>query len=102
MRVEGQGAGFRTVDEYWLDNGVLLGARLEVQRSNRRPVADRIWFRNHALYRWTDGRGRVLNTESRSTQFEVRMMRARLDTLLQRLNDDTQRLPRRSAVRTDP
>jgi hypothetical protein len=88
LRVEAEGAGFRTRDDYWFGDGVLLGARLEVSRPGRRPAVDRVWFRNQALYRWTDAAGRHLNPEARSTQFEVRMMRARLDTLLQRLNAD--------------
>ncbi len=92
LRVEGEGAGLRMVDEYWIDNGVLLGARLEMQRADQRPAVDHVWFRRNALYRWTDATGRVLNPASRSTQFEVHMLRARFDTLVQHLTSrDAQR-----------
>jgi hypothetical protein len=118
LRLDGEGAGFRSVDEYWLEHGTLLGARLELRRTNTRtngstndslngspngntniransrtnsrtsdrPQVDQIWFRTNALYRWTDRDGRVMNPASRSTQFEVRMLRARLDSLVHHLS----------------
>jgi hypothetical protein len=47
---------------------------------------DQVWFRDRELYRWTDADGRHLEAEARSTQFQVRMMRARFDSLLARLS----------------
>jgi hypothetical protein len=85
VRVEGEGAGFRTTDNYWLNDGVLMGARLAIVRDGRRPAIDQVWFRDRALYRWTDAAGRRLNPAARSTQYEVRMLRARFDTLMRRL-----------------
>jgi hypothetical protein len=85
VRVEGEGAGFRTTDSYWLTDGVLMGARLAIVRDGRRPAIDQVWFRDGALYRWTDAAGRRLNPSARSTQYEVRMLRARFDTLMRRL-----------------
>ncbi len=96
LRVEGQGTGFRTVDNYWLSDGVFLGARLEVIRPGRRPGVDEIWFRDRQLYRWTDAAERHLDPAARSTQFLVQMMTARLDSLLQVLAaDDALRMPER-------
>jgi hypothetical protein len=86
VRVEGEGTGFRSVDDYWLSDGVLLGARLEVTRPGRKPEVDEVWFRDRQFYRWTDADGRHLGAEARSTQFQVRMMRARFDSLLARLS----------------
>lgn len=85
LRVEADGAGFHSIDNYWLSNGVFLGARLEVVRPGRPAAVDTIWFRDRTLYRWTDPDGRRLNPDARSTQFQVQMMHARLDSLLQRL-----------------
>jgi hypothetical protein len=95
LRVEGQGEGFRTTDDYWFDHGVLLGARLELHRGDARPAVDEIWFRTNALYRWTDAAGRSLNPDARSTQFAVQMLLARLDTLVTYLNDSSPRRARR-------
>lgn len=85
LQVEASGDAFRTRDTYWFSNGALLGAQLELARDGRRPSVDRVWFRNRALYRWTDAEGRWLLPAARSTQYEVQMLRARLDTLLQTL-----------------
>lgn len=96
LRVEGNGAGFRSVDDYWLSNGVFLGARLEIIRPGRRAAVDQLWFRDRALYRWTDPSGRHLNPDARSTQYEVRTMRARLDSLIRLVSaDDAIRKPLR-------
>lgn len=96
LRVEGEGAGFRSVDDYWLSDGVFLGARLEIIRPGRRATVDSLWFRDRALYRWTDPGGRHLNPDARSTQYEVQMMRARLDSLLRLVSaDDARRKPQR-------
>lgn len=88
IRVESEGAEFRTVDHYWLADGTFLGARLELLRPGKRPAVDEVWFRGAALYRWTDAEGRHLNAEARSTQYEVQMMRARLDSMLVVLTAD--------------
>jgi hypothetical protein len=96
VRVEASGTGFRSVDNYWLDDGVFLGARLEVVRPGRRPAVDRVWFRGDRLYRWTNAAGRHLEPDARSTQYEVLMLRARLDSLLHALAaDDMVRRPSR-------
>ena len=86
--MDGNGAAFRTGDTYWFSNGVLLGAELSLARIGRKPAVDRVWFRNRALFRWTDGEGRRLEPAARSTQYEVQMMRARLDSLLRVLDRD--------------
>lgn len=88
LRVEMVGVGFHSTDDYWLSDGAFLGARLEMVRPNRKPAVDVVWFRGPALYRWTDAAGRRLAPDARSTQFEVRMMRARLDSLLRLLDAD--------------
>lgn len=96
LRVEGEGTGFRTLDNYWLSDGVFLGARLEVSRPGRRPAVDEIWFHDRELYRWIDPGGRHLDPAARSTQLEVRMMMTRLDRLLRVLTaDDAIRTPAR-------
>ena len=88
LHVDGNGAAFRTRDTYWFSNGVLLGAELSLARFGGKPAVDRVWFRNRALYRWTDAEGRHLEPAARSTQYEVQMMRARLDSLLRVLDRD--------------
>lgn len=88
LHVDGNGAAFRTRDTYWFSNGVLLGAELSLARLGRKPAVDRVWFRNRALFRWTDGEGRRLEPAARSTQYEVQMMRSRLDSLLRVLDRD--------------
>ena len=88
LHVETRGAGFQASDNYWLRNGVLLGARLTVLRPGRRPAIDRIWFRDRALYRWTNASGEHLNPKARSTQYELRMMRTGYDSLLHLLAAD--------------
>jgi hypothetical protein len=88
VAVQGSGAGFRSVDTYWFSNGALLGARLEMTRGDRKPVVDEVWFRDRALYRWTDREGRHLEPDARSTQYEVRMLRERLDVLMRTLEID--------------
>lgn len=93
LRVEAEGPGFRSLDNYWFSDGIFLGARLELVRPKRKPAVDVVWFRGPSLYRWTDADGRHLTPEARSTQFEVQMMRARLDSLLHLL--DTARTPTR-------
>ncbi len=82
LRVVGQGTAFSTRDTYWFSNGAFLGARLETLREGRRPTVDQVWFRDRALYRWSDPAGRHLDPHARSTQYETRMMQARLDSLL--------------------
>jgi hypothetical protein len=86
--VQGSGAGFETRDTYWFSNGALLGARLEMLRVQRKPAIDEIWFRDRTLYRWTDHVGRHLEPDARSTQYEVRMLRERLDVLMRTLERD--------------
>ena len=86
--MKGNGTAFRTSDTYWFSNGALLGAELTLVRSGRRPAVDRVWFRDRTLYRWTDAEGRHLESAARSTQYEVQMMRARLDSLLRVLDRD--------------
>ena len=96
LRVEADGPGFRSTDDYWLSNGVFLGARLEVVRPDRPTAVDQLWLRDGALYRWTDPSGRHLNPEARSTQYEVQRMRARFDSLLSIVAaDDAIRKPTR-------
>lgn len=96
LRVEADGPGFRSTDDYWLSNGVFLGARLELVRPDRATAVDQLWFRDGALYRWTDPSGRHLNPEARSTQYEVQRMRARFDSLLSIVSaDDAIRTPTR-------
>ncbi len=96
LRVEASGTGFHSVDDYWLSDGVFLGARLEMIRDGRKPSVEQVWFRDQRLYRWTDAAGRHPNPAARSTQYEVTMLRARLDTLLRRLDaDDAVRRPPR-------
>lgn len=82
LRVDGAGPAFHSRDTYWFAEGAFLGARLEMQRTDRRPAVDQIWFRDRAFYRWQDPAGRHLDPHARSTQYEVQMMQARLDTLL--------------------
>ncbi len=82
LRLEADGPGFRSTDDYWLSNGVFLGARLAVVRPDRTATVEQLWFRDGVLYRWTDPSGHQLNPEARSTQYEVRQMRARFDSLL--------------------
>lgn len=86
LRVAADGPGFRSLDNYWLSDGIFLGARLEVARPKGKPDVDVIWFRGPSLYRWTDADGRHLTPDARSTQFQVQMMRARLDSLLHLLD----------------
>ena len=88
LHVDGNGATFRTRDTYWFSNGVLLGAELSTARVGGMPAVDRVWFRHRALYRWTDAKGRHLEPTARSTQYEVQMMRARVDSLLRVLDRD--------------
>lgn len=88
LQVEADGDAFHTRDTYWFSNGALLGVQLELTRPGKKPALDRVWFRNGALYRWTDADGRHLNPDARSTQYEVRMMRARLDSVLRGLDRD--------------
>ena len=82
LRVDGEGAGFHSVDTYWYSDGALLGARLETRRAGKRTTMDQVWFRDRALYRWRDPVGRHLEPAARSTQYEVQMLRARLDTVM--------------------
>jgi hypothetical protein len=96
LRVEAEGPGFRSTDNYWLSNGVFLGARLELVRPDRPTAVDQLWFRDGALYRWTDPSGRHLNPEARSTQYEVQRMRVRFDSLVSLVAaDDAVRKPPR-------
>lgn len=85
LRVDTDGAGFRTADTYWLHDGTCVGARLETVRADGRPKVERLWFRDSTLYRWTDAAGRVLERDARSTQSEVAMLRTRLDRALRQL-----------------
>jgi hypothetical protein len=85
LRVDGDGSGFRSTDTYWYSNGALLGARLETTRTGKKPTVDQVWFRDRKLYRWRDPVGRHLEPAARSTQYEVLMLRARVDTLLRAL-----------------
>ena len=82
LRVDSEGAGFHSVDTYWYSDGALLGARLETTRAGKRTTMDQVWFRDRALYRWRDPVGRHLEPAARSTQYEVQMLRARLDTVM--------------------
>ena len=96
LHLDSDASAFRTNDTYWFDNGVLFGAQLALTRSTRKTAVDRIWFRNRMLYRWTDAEGRHLEPAARSTQYEVQMLRARLDTLLRALDrEEIVRRPRR-------
>lgn len=87
LRVTTTGATFRSSDVYWLADGALVGARLETTRSGNKPRLDTIWFHNTKLYRWIDADRRSLNAESRSTEYEVEGLRARLDRLLAAVAD---------------
>ena len=82
LRVESDGAGFRTSDLYWFSDTTLVAATLESVRPTGRPERERLWFRNGRLYRWIDAEGRVRNPEVRSTQYEVEMFRSRLQQML--------------------
>jgi hypothetical protein len=94
LHLDSDASAFRTSDTYWFDNGVLFGAQLELTRSRRKAAVDSVWFRNRELYRWTDAEGRHLEGAARSTQYEVQMLRARLDSLLRTLDrDDIVRRP---------
>jgi hypothetical protein len=94
LTVETTGPGFRTTDIFWLHSGVLLGAQLTTQRDDRKPAVDEVWFRNRTLYRWTDPVGRHLNPDTRSTQYDVRRLSVRLDSLLALVSaDDAVRMP---------
>jgi hypothetical protein len=65
-------------------------------RRDRPGEVDLVWFRDGALYRWTDPSGRRLNPAARSTQYEVQRMRARFDSLLSIVAaDDAIRQPTR-------
>ncbi len=86
VRAETVGDRFRTRDEYWFSNGVLLGARLTVTRSGRRDESDHVWFVDNKLYRWTDAEGRHLNREARSTQYQLLTLRTALDSLMRTLS----------------
>jgi hypothetical protein len=85
LRVVGEGSGFHSTDTYWYSNGALLGARLETTRAGARTAVDQVWFRDRKLYRWRDPVGRHLEPAARSTQYEVQMLRARVDTLMRAL-----------------
>lgn len=87
LRVDAEGADFRTADTYWLHDGTCVGARLESVRADERPTVERLWFRDSTLYRWTDAAGRRLERDARSTQSEVGMLRARLDRAMQQLRE---------------
>jgi hypothetical protein len=88
VRVESIGDRFQARDDFWLENGVLLGARLDFTRDGKRHDVDSIWFRDRRLYRWTDAEGRHLNRSSRSTVYQTEALRARLDTLIHALSVD--------------
>lgn len=86
MRVETRGDGFQASDDFWLRNGVLLGARLIARRPGRATAVEQVWFRDLHLYRWSDASGDHLNPTARSTQHEVQRLRTRADSLLRRLD----------------
>jgi hypothetical protein len=85
IAVRGRGENFGTDDTYWLASGQLLGARLSVTRPKGKPVVDSVWFRERRLYRWIDPERRHLNVTSRSTQYQVTMLRNTLDSLIMAL-----------------
>jgi hypothetical protein len=87
-RLEVADAHFRSEDTYWLSNGVLLGAILVTQRPGGRTAVDSVWFRNRALYRWTDAAGRHLNRDAQSTQTQVEQLLARYDLVMRELAVD--------------
>jgi len=82
VHVAGTGAGFTSTDDYWMRDTVLIAARLVTTRTDQPPAEDRVWFRNGALYQWIDAHGEQLGTASRSTTYELEMLRARLARLL--------------------
>jgi hypothetical protein len=79
------GTGFTSSDIYWLYDGALVAARLEISRPDQPPAVETIWFRSGRLYRWTDAAGRRLSAESRSTKVEVEMLLARVNRMLSAL-----------------
>ncbi len=85
LHVAADGAGFSTRDTYWLHDGALVGARLEIHRPGQPVAFEHVWFRRGALFRWVDAAGRPLNPEARSTQSEVDMLRSRFDRIVQAL-----------------
>lgn len=82
VRVDAEGAGFRTSDTYWLHGGALVAARLEMVRPDGPAAVEQVWFRGGELYRWTDAQQRPLAPEAQSTITEVEMLRARLRRIL--------------------
>jgi hypothetical protein len=99
VRVESVGDRFQTRDDFWLENGVLLGARLDLTRDGKRHDVDSIWFRDGRLYRWKDAEGRHLNRSSRSTVYQTEALRERLDTLIHTLSIES---PAQRSVPNDP
>jgi len=89
LRLEADGPGFSTIETYWLGTKGLLGARQETIRPGEPPRVDTSWFRDSLAYRWIDADGRRLNLETRSTQYLVEGLRARLSTLLEVLAETT-------------
>ncbi len=85
LHVQGEGTGFRTSDTYWLTNGALVGARLELTRPDRPGRVDQVWFRGAELYRWIDADGRALSSGARSTKSEVSTLRDRVSRIVQLL-----------------
>jgi len=82
VHVAGTGDGFTSTDDYWMRDTVLIAARLVTTRTGQRPAEDRVWFRNGALYQWIDAHGEQLGTASRSTTYELQMLRSRLARVL--------------------
>lgn len=94
LELQGSDSTFRRLEQYWLSGSGLIAARQELARPNEEAKVDSIWFRDGKLYRWVDAERRHLNSEARSTQYEVAMLRKRLDDLLEVLAaDSAQHLP---------
>ncbi len=85
LHVDGEGTGFRTNDTYWLHDGALVGARLELTRPDRPSRVDQVWFRGAELYRWIDADGRALSSGALSTKSEVSTLRDRVSRIVQLL-----------------
>lgn len=89
LQLQGSDSTFRRLEQYWLNGSGLIAARQELARPNEQAKVDSIWFRDGKLYRWVDAERRHLNGEARSTQYEVEMLRKRLDDLLEVLAADS-------------
>lgn len=85
LHIDATGAGFQTSDTYWLHDGTLVAARLELVRPQQPPAVERVWFRGADIYRWVDAQGRHLGRDAQSTKTEVQMLRDRVARIVSAL-----------------